>query len=83
MIKSILAAAALGLAVPAFANQGDARKDAQDKAKDAVDNAKDKLHTDSGLTKAKRHAKKMGRDVSRQARHSRNDVKKKIHDATK
>ncbi|HZX95377.1 MAG TPA: hypothetical protein VFE90_12730 [Myxococcales bacterium] len=82
-MKGIIAALALGLALPALANRGDTAKDTQDAAKDKVDDAKDKLGTDSGTDKANRHMKKTGRSINRSARHTRNKVKKGVNDATK
>jgi hypothetical protein len=76
MLKGIITALALGLALPAFANKGDTNKDIHDAAADTVDNAKDKLGTDSGADKAKRHIDKSGRSAKRKARHTKNNVKK-------
>src|ERR1700687_5555090 len=76
MIRAIIAALALGFAVPALADKGDTNKDVQDKAADTVDNAKDALHTDSGKDKAKRHVDRSGRDVKRKVWHTKNDVKR-------
>lgn len=77
-MKGIIAALALGLALPAFADRGDTNKDIKDATNDAVDTAKDKLGTDSGTAKAKRHAKKAARDTKRKARHTRNNVKRDL-----
>jgi hypothetical protein len=78
MRNAIIAALALGLAMPALANRGDTNKDIKDGAADAVDNAKDTLHTDKGVDKVKRHAKKGMRDTKRHARHTRNKVKSEL-----
>jgi hypothetical protein len=82
MMKGIVFALALGLAVPAFA-KSDAAKDVSDKASDTKDDVKDKLHTDSGAAKVGRHADKATRNVKKGARHTKNDAKAKVNDATK
>ena len=78
MLKAIIAALTLGLAAPAFADKGDTNKDIKDAAKDTGDKAKDALGTDSGVTKAKRHADKDSRAMKRKARHTKNNVKKDL-----
>lgn len=75
MMKAWIAALALGLAAPAFANPGDTNKDIKDSAANTVDDAKDKLHTDSGADKSKRHAKKSARNAKKKARQTKNSVK--------
>ena len=77
MLKGIIAALALGLAAPAFA-QSEVGKDIKDGAKDAVDSTKDALGTDSGATKAKRHLDRAGRHGKRKVRHAGNNVKAKL-----
>jgi len=76
VLKGIVAALALGLALPALADKGDTNKDIKDATSDTVDNAKDKLGTDSGADKAKRHMNKNARATKRKARHTKNNVKK-------
>ena len=76
MLKGIIAAMALGMALPALADKGDTNKDIKDAAADTVDNAKDKLGTDSGADKAKRHMDKGTRGAKRKARHTKNNIKK-------
>src|SRR5438552_10581361 len=71
-MKGIIAALALGLALPAFAEKGDTTKDIKDAANDTADNVKDRLGTDSGSARLKRHAKKAARDANRKARHTKN-----------
>ena len=78
MLKGIVAALALGLALPALANKGDTNKDIKDAASDTVDSAKDGLHTDSGADKAKRHMDKSGRSTKRKARHTKNNMKRDL-----
>jgi hypothetical protein len=46
-----------------------------------VDDAKDKLGTDSGTSKAKRHAKKAARNTKTKARHTKNDAADKAEKA--
>lgn len=75
MMKGIIAAIGLAMALPAFADN-DTAKDVKDYSKDAVDSGKDALHTDSGFAKAKRHAKRQGRDAKRDARHKSHDIKR-------
>ena len=81
MLKGIIAALALGLALPAFA-ESDTAKDVKDNAANVTDSAKDTLHTDSGVEKTKRHAKKSVRNAKKDARHKKNAVKKDVKDAT-
>jgi len=81
MIKGIVAALALGLALPALA-ESDTAKDVKDTASNAQDTAKDKLGTDSGAAKTKRHAKRSVRNAKKDARHQKNAVKKDVKDAT-
>jgi hypothetical protein len=78
MLKGIVAALALGFAVPALADKGDTKKDVHDTAADAVDNVKDTLHTDKGADKAKRHMDKKARAAKRKARHTKNNVKRDL-----
>src|SRR5258708_32519978 len=75
MLKAIVAALALGFAVPALADKGDTKKDIKDAAADATDKVKDTLHTDKGADKAKRHMNKSARAAKRKARHTKNNVK--------
>jgi hypothetical protein len=75
MLKGIIGAIALALALPVYA-QSDKMKDADNSMKNTVDDAKDKLGTDSGTDKAKRHAKKAARNTKAKARHTKNDAKK-------
>jgi hypothetical protein len=81
MLKGMIAALAIGLALPAFA-ESDKVKDVKDTAANATDSAKDALHTDSGANKTKRHAKKNVRNAKKQARATKNDVKKDVKDTT-
>ena len=81
MLRGIIAALALGLALPAVA-ESDTAKDIKDSAANATDDAKDALHTDSGTAKTKRHAKKAVRNAKKSARHTKNDAKKAAKDAT-
>ena len=74
MLKGIIGALALAIAMPAFA-ESDTKKDIDNSAKNTVDDAKDKLHTDSGTAKTKRHMKKAARNANAKARHTKNDVK--------
>jgi hypothetical protein len=81
MLKGIIAALALGIALPAFA-ESDTKKDMKDTAENAKDTAKDKLGTDSGAEKTKRHAKRKARNVKKDARQKKNEVKKDVNKAT-
>jgi hypothetical protein len=81
MLKGIVAALALGLALPVVA-ESDTTKDVKDTAANATDSAKDTLGTDSGAAKTKRHAKKSVRNAKKDARHKKNEVKKDVKDAT-
>jgi hypothetical protein len=81
MLKSMIAALAISLALPAFA-ESDKVKDVKDTAANATDSAKDALHTDSGADKTKRHAKKAARNTKKQARATKNEVKKDVKDTT-
>jgi hypothetical protein len=88
-MKGMIAALALGLAAPAFA-QSDVAKNVGDKAKDASDTVQDKLHTDSGTHKMKRHldrsarhAKGKARSAKRQVKSDANKTKDDVKDATK
>ena len=81
MLKGMIAALAIGLALPAFA-ESDTAKDIKDSAANATDSAKDALHTDSGAEKTKRHAKKKMRNAKKQARATKNEVKKDVKDTT-
>lgn len=74
MLKAIIGALALALATPALADN-DKAKDVDNSMRNTVDDAKDKLGTDSGTSKAKRHAKKAARNTKAKARHTKNDVK--------
>ena len=67
----IIAALAMGLALPVFA-ESDTGKD-----------VKDKLGTDSGAAKTKRQAKRKTRNAKKDARHMKNDAKKDVNSATK
>jgi hypothetical protein len=78
MIKGLIAALALGMALPAFAEKGDTARDVKDATADKVDDAKDSLATDSGKDKAKRHGEKTVRSANRKARHTKNNVKKDL-----
>jgi hypothetical protein len=86
MLKGIIGALALAVAMPAFA-ESDTKKDVDNSVKNTVDDAKDKLHTDSGTAKTKRHMKKAARNANAKARHTKKDVKesaeKAKNDATK
>jgi hypothetical protein len=82
MRKGIIAALAMGLALPVFA-ESDTVKDVKDGAANATDTVKDKLHTDSGADKTKRHAKRKIRNAKKDARHMKNDAKKDVNSATK
>jgi hypothetical protein len=78
MKNGIIAALALGLAVPAFAKPGDTNKDIKDSASNTVDDAKDKLGTDSGTAKTKRHTKKAARNAKKTARQTKNSAKETV-----
>jgi len=78
----IIAALAMGLALPVFA-ESDTVKDVKDNTANATDAVKDKLGTDSGAEKTKRHAKRKMRNAKKDARHMKNDAKKDVNSATK
>ena len=81
MRKGIIAALAIGLALPVFA-ESDTMKDVKDNTANATDSVKDTLHTDSGAEKTKRHAKRKMRNAKKDARHMKNDAKKDVNKAT-
>src|SRR5207237_8944439 len=81
MLKGIIAALALGLALPALA-ESDTAKDIKDSAANVSDSAKDALHTDSGAAKTKRHAKRKVRNAKKDARNTKNTVKNDVKNAT-
>src|SRR3954471_5895702 len=81
LLKGIAAALAMGLALPALADNNrvnDTAKNVGDSAKNTADDAQDKLGTDSGTHKAKRHAKKHMRNAKKSARAAKNDAKDKM-----
>jgi hypothetical protein len=81
LLKGIAAALAFGLALPALADNNrvnDTAKNVRDSAKNTSDDAQDKLGTDSGIHKAKRHAKKSARNTQKSARKAKNDAKDKM-----
>jgi hypothetical protein len=77
MRKGIIAALAMGLALPVFA-ESDTVKDVKDNTANATDTVKDKLGTDSGAAKTKRQAKRKMRNAKKDARHMKNDAKKDV-----